>query len=99
MLVADKEMATLKSRLRAFLQRSFKDVLIFNEEDWSISLNTSVHSRKLIYWTWFATDDDQDSIKMLKEHLHYIVDLQWISLFWLPQGQMYNFREKKSQWH
>lgn len=33
MLVADKEMATLKSRLRAFLQRSFKDVLIFNEED------------------------------------------------------------------
>lgn len=95
MLVADKEMTTPKSSLHTFPQRPFKDVLIFNQKDWGISLNTSVHGRNLIYRTWFADDDDWDSIKMLKEHFCYHVDLEWISLFWLPQGQMYIFRKKK----
>lgn len=94
MLVANKEMATPKSSLHVFLQRSFKDGLFFNQKDWGISLNASVHSRNLIYQTWFATDDDGDSIKMVKEHLHYIVDLDWISFLWLPQGWMYDFRKK-----
>lgn len=91
MLVADKEMATPKSSLHAFLQSSFKDVLIFNQKDWSTSLNTSVHGRNLIYWTWFATDGDRDSIKMLKEHLHYIVNFPFLA----STGLDVRFQEKK----
>lgn len=61
MVVADKEMTTPKSRLPTFLQRSLKKILIFNQKDWGISLNTSVCGRNLIYLTWFTTDDEQDN--------------------------------------
>lgn len=96
MLVADKEVTTPKSSLHVFLQRSFKDGLIFNQKVWGISLNASVHGRNLIYQALFATDDDGESIKTVKEQLHYIVDLDWISLLWLPRGWMYDFRKKVS---
>lgn len=54
-----------------------KKILVFDQKDWGISLNISAaHGRNLIYWTWFATDDDQEPSKRLKEYFHYILDFE-----------------------